>query len=70
MLEEFIANFLANRKRYIRCIIGFIFALLLVQYGFMKTLFIFIVAFIGYISGAPNFGKTIKKLLSSNNNEE
>ncbi|MGL4688382.1 MAG: DUF2273 domain-containing protein [Fusobacteriaceae bacterium] len=66
MLEEFITNFLMNKKKYLRCIIAFIGALLFVQYGFIKTIFIFAVAFIGYLSGSQNFVKTLKKLYKDN----
>lgn len=62
MLEDFINDFLINRKRYFRCIVAFIFAVLFVQYGFIKTIFIFIVSFIGYISGAPDLVKSLKKI--------
>lgn len=64
MLEEFIRDFLENRKRYFRCIIAFIFALIFVQYGFVKMIFILLISFIGYISGAPNLMATLKKLYS------
>ncbi len=66
MLEEFITNFLINRKRYLRCLIAFIGALLFVEYGFIKTIFIFCVSFIGYLSGGPNFIKILKKLYKDN----
>lgn len=62
MLEDFIINFLKNRKRYLRCFIAFIFSLLLVEYGFVKTVFIFIVSFLGYVSGTPNLKETLKKI--------
>jgi len=62
MLEEFIKDFLENRKRYFRCIVAFIFALIFVQYGFVKMVFILFVSFLGYISGAPNLMATLKKL--------
>lgn len=62
MLEEFIVNFLKNRKRYFRCFVAFIFSLLLVQYGLVKTLFIFIISFFGYISGAPNLKESLKRI--------
>ena len=62
MLEEFILDLLHNRKRYFRCLVAFIGAILLVEYGFVKTLFIFIIAFFGYLSGAPELVKTLKRL--------
>ena len=62
MLEDFIVDFLKNRKRYFRCIVTFIFARVLVEYGFIKTVFIFLVSFIGYISGAPNLKENLKKI--------
>lgn len=62
MLEDFIMEFLKNRKRYFRCAMAFIFSLLLVEYGVVKTLFIFIISFFGYVSGAPDLKKSLKKL--------
>ncbi|MGL6064053.1 MAG: DUF2273 domain-containing protein [Fusobacteriaceae bacterium] len=55
-----------NKTKYLRCIIAFVGALLLVQYGFIKTIFIFAVAFIGYLSGSPNFIKTLKRIYKDN----
>ncbi|MGL5123827.1 MAG: DUF2273 domain-containing protein [Fusobacteriaceae bacterium] len=66
MLEEFITNFLINKKKYLRCIIAFICALLLVQYGVIKTIFIIVVSFIGYLSGSSNFIKIFKKFYKDN----
>ncbi|MGL4980616.1 MAG: DUF2273 domain-containing protein [Fusobacteriaceae bacterium] len=68
MLEEFITDFLENRKRYFRCIIAFILALIFVEYGFVKMIFILLVSFLGYVSGAPNFVGTLKKLYNEKNN--
>lgn len=64
MLDEFLNDFLYNRKRYFRCIIAFILALLVVQYGFVKTVFIALVSFIGYISGTPDIKNILKRLYS------
>lgn len=61
MIEELIAIFFQKRKRYLRCLIGFISALLIVKYGFLKAFFILIIAFVGYISGVPHYTAILKK---------
>lgn len=62
MLEKFITEFLNNEKKYMRCIIAFIFALLTVQYGIISAIFIYLVSFIGYINGFPIIYEKIKNI--------
>ena len=61
MIEELIAIIFQKRKRYLRCIIGFISGLLIIEYGVLKAIFILIIASIGYISGIPYYTTKLKK---------
>ncbi|MBC2855988.1 MAG: DUF2273 domain-containing protein [Cetobacterium sp.] len=61
MLEELIERFIYNLKKFLGCVIGLVVAILLVEYGFLKTLFIVVVSFIGYNLGDVSVTKKIKK---------
>ena len=61
MIEEFIATIFKNRKRYSRCAIGFIVSLLIVNYGVPKTIFVLMMALLGYISGVQHYSSILTK---------
>ncbi|MEG0069088.1 DUF2273 domain-containing protein [Cetobacterium sp.] len=60
-LEKIIENFILNFKKYLYAIIGLITGILLVEYGFLKTIFILLLGFIGYKLGDREFQNKIKK---------
>lgn len=62
MLDEIIFNLIKNRKKYLGCILGFIIALLIINYGIWKSLFVIVASTIGYLSGIPNIVDKIKNL--------
>lgn len=51
MLEEIVALFLENKKRFLGGFIGFIIAILFLTFGFFATIFIIVLTIIGYIIG-------------------
>ncbi len=61
MLEEMIVSFIEKRKKIFGAIIGFIIAILLVQYGILATIFIIVVTCIGYKIGDSTIIKRVKK---------
>ncbi len=63
MLVEFLEEFLKNRKKYLGGILGFIFGLILIQYGFVKMLVVLIITIIGYNLGDCEKLSSIRKIL-------
>ena len=61
MLEEMIVSLIENRKKYFGAVIGFITAVLLVEYGIISTIFILAVTYLGYRTGDSKVLKKIKK---------
>ena len=61
MLEEMIVSFIENRKKIYGAVIGFITAILLVEYGVLSTIFILFVTYLGYRIGDNKVLKKIKK---------
>ncbi|MGL4629135.1 DUF2273 domain-containing protein [Cetobacterium sp.] len=61
MLEKIIENFILNFKKYLYAILGLISGILLVEYGILKTMFILILAFVGYKLGDRDFQEKLKK---------
>ena len=61
MLEDMIVSLIENRKKYFGTIIGFITAVLLVEYGIISTIFILAVTYLGYRIGDSKVLKKIKK---------
>ena len=51
MLEDMIVSLIENRKKYFGAVIGFITAVLLVEYGIISTIFILAVTYLGYRIG-------------------
>lgn len=58
VLIEKIAN---NWKKVFGCILGFIVATTFIKYGFLNSLFIFAISYIGYKLGDMNFVSRLKK---------
>ena len=48
LLEHFLVNLLENKKKYLGVLIGFLFGLLIVTIGFIKTTIVIITSIIGY----------------------
>ncbi|MGL4392551.1 MAG: DUF2273 domain-containing protein [Fusobacteriaceae bacterium] len=67
MLEKLLEIFVSNRKKYLRCLIAFVLALLLFTLGFWKTFFIFVISFLGYLSGSEEFIRRLKDFINSIN---
>ncbi|WP_372714882.1 DUF2273 domain-containing protein [Ilyobacter sp.] len=63
MLVEFIEELLINRKKYLGALGGFLFGLILIQYGFVKMLIVLAVTCLGYNLGDLEKIKKIKKIL-------
>ncbi|MGL5088216.1 MAG: DUF2273 domain-containing protein [Cetobacterium sp.] len=61
MLEKIIENFILNFKKYLYAVLGLICGVLLVQYGFLKTIFILLLMVIGYKLGDRDFQEKLKK---------
>lgn len=61
MLEKIIENFILNFKKYLYAIVGLIIGVLLVEYGLLKTIFILLLAFIGFKLGDKDFQEKFKK---------
>jgi uncharacterized membrane protein len=63
VLVEFIEELLINRKKYLGALGGFLFGLILIQYGFVKMLIVLAVTCLGYNLGDLEKIKKIKKIL-------
>lgn len=63
VLEKILVSLINNWKKYMGCFLGFVLAVLLVEYGVLKTLFVVVLSFIGYNIGDANFIKKIKKFI-------
>ncbi|MGL5000257.1 MAG: DUF2273 domain-containing protein [Cetobacterium sp.] len=61
MLEKIIENCILNLKKYLYAVLGLISGVLLVQYGFLKTIFILLLMVIGYKLGDRDFQEKLKK---------
>lgn len=61
MLEEMIVSFIEKRKKIFGAVIGFVVAILLVEYGVLSTIFILFVTYIGYKMGDSTIIKRMKK---------
>lgn len=61
MLEEMIVSLIENRKKIFGAVIGFITAVLLVEYGVVSTIFILLVTYMGYRIGDSTVIKRMKK---------
>lgn len=61
MLEEMIVSLIEKRKKILGAVIGFVTAVLLVEYGIVSTIFIFLVTYLGYKIGDSNLTKKMKK---------
>lgn len=61
MLEEMIVSFIEKRKKIFGAVIGFVVAILLVEYGVLSTIFILLVTYIGYKMGDSTIIKRMKK---------
>lgn len=48
LLEHFLVNLLENKKKYIGALIGFMFGLLVMTIGFIKTIVVVMTSIIGY----------------------
>ncbi|MGL6025258.1 MAG: DUF2273 domain-containing protein [Cetobacterium sp.] len=65
MLEKIIENCILNFKKYLYAVLGLISGILLVEYGFLKTIFILLLMVIGYKLGDGDFqGKLKKQILN------
>lgn len=61
MLEDMIVSFVENRKKIFGAVVGFITAVLLVEYGILPTIFILLVTYLGYRMGDSKITQKIKK---------
>lgn len=65
MLEEVIASFIIhmsqNYKKYLGAFLGFLVAILWLQFGFLEMLFVFVCIFIGSRLGDVKLQKKIKR---------
>ena len=61
MLEDMIVSFIENRKKIFGAIVGFVTAILLIEYGILSTIFIFLVTYCGYRMGDSTVIKKMKK---------
>ena len=61
MLEEMIVSLIEKRKKIMGAVIGFVTAVLLVEYGIVSTIFILLVTHLGYRIGDSNLTKKMKK---------
>lgn len=61
MLEEMIVSLIEKRKKILGAVIGFVTAVLLVEYGIVSTIFILFVTYLGYRIGDSNLTKKMKK---------
>lgn len=64
MLEEMIVFLFEKRKSILGAIIGFVMAILLLEYGVLKTIFIFVMTYCGYkINDMKLISKIKKKII-------
>jgi uncharacterized membrane protein len=63
VVAEFIEEFLVNRKKYLGALGGFLFGLILIEYGFVKMLIVLAITCLGYNLGDMEKIKRIKKIL-------
>jgi uncharacterized membrane protein len=63
VLVEFLEELLLNRKKYLGAFGGFLFGLILIEYGFVKMLIVLAVTYLGYNLGDLEKVKKIKKIL-------
>lgn len=61
MLEDMIVSFIEKRKKIMGAVIGFVTAVLLVEYGVLSTIFILLVTYFGYRMGDSSLIKKMKK---------
>ena len=61
MLEEMIVSLIEKRKKIMGAVIGFVTAILLVEYGIVSTIFILFVTYLGYKIGGSDLIKKMKK---------
>lgn len=61
MLEILLEKLINNWRKYMGAFLGFLVATTIVKYGFIKAIFIFILAFAGYKLGDLSFSKRLKK---------
>lgn len=62
MIEEIIANIIRNRKKYRNAFLAFVFSLLLVTIGLVKTFFVVVITMVGYYTGDRTIFKKVKKI--------
>ena len=64
MLENLIVSFIEKRKKICGAIFGFIIAILLLEYGIWKTIFIALMTYAGYkLNESDVIDKLKKKLI-------
>ncbi len=63
MLEKLLVSLVNNWKKYLGCFIGFVFGILLVEYGLPKTVFIIVLSIVGYKMGDTTLIKKLKKFI-------
>lgn len=64
MLENLIVSFIEKRKKIYGAIFGFIIAILLLEYGIWKTIFIALMTYAGYkLNESDVIDKLKKKLI-------
>jgi len=51
LLEQLLEEFIKNKGKVLGVLLGLIFGWFTIQYGFLKTLFIFFAVSVGYIIG-------------------
>lgn len=61
MIEDMIVSLIENRKKIFGAVIGFVTAVLLVEYGVLYTIFILTVTYFGYRIGDNTVLKKFKK---------
>ncbi|MGL4307792.1 DUF2273 domain-containing protein [Cetobacterium sp. SF1] len=61
MLEDLIEKFIYTFRKYIGCVIGFVIAILLLEYGIIKTIFVVAVSYIGFKLGDKKISEKLKK---------
>ncbi len=61
MIEDMIVSLIENRKKIFGAVIGFVTAVLLVEYGVLYTIFILAVTYFGYRIGDNTVLKKFKK---------
>lgn len=61
MLEDMIVSFIEKRKKIMGAVIGFVTAVLLVEYGVLSTIFILLMTYFGYRMGDSSLIKKMKK---------